>query len=90
MIDRKFQKNTFTLEIFQNAHKQGTLRKPIFKKSPLSEGSQKGRLSSNAKQACNSQTVSDPQQKQRNQSRRCEEKGHMMYYRLSIENLRDP
>jgi hypothetical protein len=40
------------------------------------KGSQKGRSSSNAKQTCSSEKVSDPQQKQRNQSRRYQEKGY--------------
>jgi hypothetical protein len=51
------------------------------------KGSQKGRSSSNAKQTCSSERVSDPQQRQRNQSRRYQEKG---YNTISTENLQLP
>ena len=52
------------------------------------KGSEIGRSSSNAKQKCSSERVSDPQQKQRNQSGRCHEKG--LYNTISTENLRGP
>ena len=91
---RKFNENAFAVEIFQSSRKQGTFRKPIFRKKirlvntvRACKGSQKGRSSSNAKQTCSSEKVSDPQQKQRNQSKRYQEKG---YNTISTENLRLP